>query len=91
MVGLGRGTNIRGQTPDFHLEIAEKDIQPEDVEMLTRELNLKETTPTTLDALRYSRGDNWFHEFKNMDVGTFIEERRRQAHPGAGQCGGLGQ
>ena len=51
MVGLGSGATIRGQTPDFNLEIAESDIQPEDIELLTRELNLKETTPTTLDAL----------------------------------------
>jgi hypothetical protein len=28
-----------------------KDIQPQDIELLTRELNLKETTPTTLEAL----------------------------------------
>ena len=27
------------------------DIAPADVEMLSRELNLKETTPTTLNAL----------------------------------------
>ena len=27
------------------------EISPQDIEMLTRELNLKETTPTTLDAL----------------------------------------
>ena len=51
MVGLGATAAIRGAAPDFNLEIAEKDIQPEDIEMLTRELNLKETTPTTLDAL----------------------------------------
>ena len=51
MVGLGRSATIRGQAPDFNLEIAQKDIQPADIELLTRELNLKETTPTTLDAL----------------------------------------
>lgn len=51
VVGLGKGAQIRGQTPDFNLEIAMKDIQPEDIELLTRELDLKETTPTTLDAL----------------------------------------
>ena len=28
-----------------------RDITPADIEMLTRELNLKETTPTTLHAL----------------------------------------
>ncbi len=71
MVGLGRGASIRGQLPDFTLELAERDIQPEDIELLTRELNLKETTPTTLDALLSSFGrDQWFHELKAMRVGA---------------------
>jgi uncharacterized protein len=74
IVGLGRGSMIRGQAPDFNLELAEKDIQPEDIEMLMRELNLKETTPTTLDALVQTFGrENWFHEFKALRNGAFIE------------------
>jgi len=74
IVGLGRGAMIRGQAPDFHLELAESDIQPEDIEMLTRELNLKETTPTTLDALVHSFGrTHWYHEFKAMKMGAVIE------------------
>ena len=85
VVGLGRGTNIRGNNPDFHLEIAERDIQPEDIEMLTRELNLKETTPTTLDALRYSLGQsNWFSAFKHMEVGTTIENEEGKKMPAPG-------
>ncbi|MEA4910459.1 MAG: ATP-binding protein [Chloroflexi bacterium] len=67
VVGLGRSTSIRGQMPDFHLEIGESDIQPEDIELLTRELNLKETTSTTLDALVHTFGRaSWFHEFKSL-------------------------
>jgi len=74
MVGLGAGASIRGQTPDFNLELAEKDIQPMDIELLTRELNLKETTPTTLDALVSSFGpERWFAEFKAMKLGATIE------------------
>ncbi len=67
VVGLGKGTTIRGQTPDYHLEITESDILPEDIELLTKELNLKETTPTTLEALMQTFGKNWFHEFKHMN------------------------
>jgi hypothetical protein len=75
VVGLGKGAQIRGQSPDFNLEIAEKDIQPEDIELLSRELNLKETTPTTLEALASSFGhDNWFHEFRQMRNGAVMEE-----------------
>ena len=45
VVGLGSGTTIRDHTLDFNLEIAMKDIRPADVELLSRELNLRETTP----------------------------------------------
>jgi hypothetical protein len=74
VVGLGKGAQIRDQTPDFNLEIAMHDIRPEDIELLTRELNLKETTPTTLDALvsTFGRRD-WFNKFRQMKSGAFIE------------------
>jgi hypothetical protein len=74
VVGLGASAAVRGRTPDYTLEIAEKDIQPQDIELLTRELNLKETTPTTLDALVRSFGeDRWFHDFREMRPGATIE------------------
>jgi hypothetical protein len=74
VVGLGQGANIRGTPPDFNLEIAASDIQPEDIELLTRELNLKETTPATLDALvtRFGRS-HWFSAFRRMRNGA-VEE-----------------
>lgn len=73
VAALGRGGTVRGQAPDFHLEIAESDITPADIELLTRELNLKETTPATLEALVTTFGRNWFHEFKHMRSGAMIE------------------
>jgi hypothetical protein len=74
MVGLGRDSTVRGMVPDFQLEIAEKDITPADIEMLTRELNLRETTPTTLSALVHQFGQpNWFREFREMRPGATIE------------------
>lgn len=82
LVGLGRSAAIRGQAPDFHLELGESDIQPEDVEMLTRELNLKETTPTTLDALAHSFGrSRWFHAFKHMRSGATVEDEQGKKVP----------
>ena len=75
VVGLGQGAQIRGQAPDFNLEIAMQDIQPEDIELLTRELNLRETTPTTLDALVATFGkDHWYKEFMEMRPGAVIED-----------------
>ena len=75
MVGLGAGASIRGNNPDFTLEIAEADITPDDVLMLSQELNLRETTATTLEALRTSFGyDRWFHAFKHMQVNVFEQD-----------------
>lgn len=71
VVGLGRKSTIRGKTPDLTLEINESDIQPADIELLSRELNLRDTTSTTLDALIHSFGAaKWFSEFKKMVVGA---------------------
>jgi hypothetical protein len=82
MVGLGRGATIRGKTPDYTLEIAEADIKPEDVLMLSQELNLRETTPTTLEALRASFGhDKWFHEFKHMRVNAYNVDEEGKRYP----------
>jgi len=83
VVGLGKGAKIRNQAPDFNLEIAESDIKPEDIEMLTRELNLKETTPTTLEALVSSFGRvGWFTEFRKMRNGAFVlDEETGKKYP----------
>jgi DNA helicase HerA-like ATPase len=66
-VGLGRGTTIRGEQVDFNLEISMRDISTADVETLSRELNLRETTSTTLNALYASFKDDWFAHFKAMN------------------------
>jgi uncharacterized protein len=82
IVGLGRSGTIRGQVADFNLEFGESDIQPEDIELLTRELNLKETTPATLDALVASFGRNgWFSTFKAMKPGNMIEDENGKRIP----------
>ncbi len=67
VVGLGRGTQIRGQNPDFHLELAYSDIHTSDIELLARELNLRETAPTVLQALEKSFGREWLLKFKEMN------------------------
>ena len=74
VVGLGAGTTIRNFTPDFNLEIAMSEITPADIDLLTRELNLKETTPTTLHALTSSFGREWFLRFKTMNRDEVEEE-----------------
>jgi uncharacterized protein len=82
VVGLGAGAKIRNQAPDFNLEIAMHDIQPEDIELLSRELNLKETTPTTLEALVSSFGrERWFSAFRAMKHGSMVEDESGKKVP----------
>ncbi|GAB4495042.1 MAG: DUF87 domain-containing protein [Anaerolineales bacterium] len=86
VVGVGAGAHIRGQAPDFNLEIRMNDLMPADIEMLARELNLKETTATTLDALYQTFGREWFAEFRAMLNGVTVEEEengkiKRKPHP----------
>lgn len=82
VVGLGQGATIRDRPPDFNLEIAMSDIRPEDIELLTRELNLKETTPTTLDALLHDFGPGqWFARFKALRSGAVIEDESGKKVP----------
>jgi DNA helicase HerA-like ATPase len=89
VVGLGAGTTIRTRAPDFNLEISMADITAADIELLTRELNLKETTPTTLHALNTSFGRDWFRHFKEMnrDEVEVEDEKtgkvRKVPHPGS--------
>jgi hypothetical protein len=73
VVGLGPGTTIRKKTPSFNLEIGMGDITSADIDLLTLELNLKETTPTTLDALYTEFRQGWFSAFRQMENGAVIE------------------
>ncbi|HFC09939.1 MAG TPA: DUF87 domain-containing protein [Chloroflexi bacterium] len=70
VVGLGKNALIREHRPDLDLLISERDILPEDILLLARSLNLRETTATTLDALYGSFGDKWLTAFRKMKVGA---------------------
>lgn len=73
-VGLGAGSTIRGNQVDFNLEISTGDISTSDIETLSRELNLRETTPTILNALYGTFKDKWFAEFRGMNRDTVMYE-----------------
>lgn len=74
IVSLGSNGQVRGMNPDFNLQIALSDIQPEDIELLSRELNLKETTSATLDALIKSFGKDWFKKFMELEPNAKIDD-----------------
>ncbi len=85
VVGLGAGAAIRGEAPDFNLEIPMSAIRPADIEMLSRELNLKETTPTTLEALVHTFGARgWFKAFKEMTREVWTDEETGKKRPAPG-------
>ncbi len=75
IVGLGADATIRGEAPDFNLVLSYADVTPEDVLLLSRELDLRDTTPTTLEALVSSFGhDGWYKAFKEMKTDSVIED-----------------
>jgi len=76
-VGLGAGSTIRGNQVDFNLEISTGDISTSDIETLSRELNLRETTPTILNALYTTFRDKWFAVFRGMSRETVVIEDER--------------
>jgi uncharacterized protein len=85
VVALGRGSDVRKNTPDFQLELNESDISPEDIEILVQELNLKETTSSTLEALVHDFSySGWFKAFKNMKNGAVIEDVNGKKIPAPG-------
>ena len=83
LVGLGAGTDFGALHADFNLEIAYKDLTPEDVLQLSQTLNLKETTATTLDALQTSFGEDWFTAFMQMRGKATEEDEDGKRRPAA--------
>lgn len=79
VVGIGGNATIRGEVPDFNIEIPMYSIQPADIEILARELSLRDTTSTTLEALVADFGrDGWFAAFKEMNREMIVTEEGKQ-------------
>jgi len=91
VVGLGANATIKGMSPDLTLTIAEEDILPEDIEMLGRELNLRDTTPTVLAALWKEFGRQWFSKFKAMKPGATVEDENGKRIPAPDSVEGWAQ
>ena len=72
VAALGRGALVRGNSPDFTLELATSDIKTSDIFLLSDALNLTDTSAVTLNALEREFGGNWFVEFMTLDP-TLVE------------------
>lgn len=70
--GLGTGSMINGAKA-VDLLISQRDIQSEDILLLTKELNLRETSSSTIAALTREQGENWFSFFMGLIPGKSYE------------------
>ncbi|MCA9970927.1 MAG: ATP-binding protein [Anaerolineales bacterium] len=70
VAALGKGALVRGHTPDFTLELAMRDFQTGDINLLAEALNLTDTAAVTLNALERSYGRDWFAQFMRLEPGA---------------------
>ena len=87
LAGLGAGAKIRSRRVDIELVLKSSDLYPSDIEMLTAELNLRDTTGTTLNQLFQAFGTDWFEAFRKLGSGGEDElaqwARDNKLHEGA--------
>ncbi|MCB0034216.1 MAG: ATP-binding protein [Anaerolineales bacterium] len=70
VAALGKGAMVRGNSPDFTLELALSDFEASDIDLLASALNLTDTAAITLNALVRDFHSNWFSEFMKMVPGA---------------------
>jgi DNA helicase HerA-like ATPase len=70
VAALGKDATVRGNTPDFTLEIGLKDFRISDIRLLADALNLTDTAEVTLNALYRAFGPDWFGEFMQLEPGA---------------------
>lgn len=86
VAALGAGAMVRGNTPDFTLELAYRDFTTEDIGLLASALRLTDTASITLSALARDFGPDWFYEFMQLVPGlteTDPETGKSQPAPGS--------
>jgi uncharacterized protein len=70
VAALGKGATVRGQLPDFTLELGMRDFTTTDIMLLGQALNLTDTAEVTLNALARDFEENWFVEFMRLEPGA---------------------
>ncbi len=70
VAALGKGAMVRGNTPDFTLEIGLSDFRTSDITLLAEALNLTDTAAVTLNALERAFGREWFAQFMKLEPGA---------------------
>lgn len=70
VAALGKGAKVRGNTPDFTLELAYTDFEPEDIGLMAAVLSLNDTATITLHALVRDFGREWLSKFMKLEPGA---------------------
>ncbi len=70
VAALGAGAKVRGNSPDFTLEIALSDFETSDILLLAEALNLTDTAAVTLNALERAFNRDWFAAFMKLEAGA---------------------
>lgn len=87
VAGLGAEAKIHGKPVQIPLILQSSDIHTADIEMLAGELNLRDTTGTTLNQLYQDFGQNWFEEFRKLgndgEDGLVAWAKDHKLHEGA--------
>jgi hypothetical protein len=74
VAALGKNALVRGNTPDFTLELATKDFTINDMMLLADSLHLTDTAASTLHALDRSFREKWFSEFMKLEPGAVVDD-----------------
>ncbi len=74
VAGLGAGARVGAHSPDFTLELSLRDFTTDDIMLLGTTLNLRETVPAVLAALRRAFGDDWFARFMALEPAKTVTE-----------------
>jgi uncharacterized protein len=74
VAALGKGARVRGNQPDFTLELALGDFRAADILLLAATLDLNDTAMVTLGALERAYQKDWFAEFMRLEPGAVIED-----------------
>jgi hypothetical protein len=81
IAALGSGATVRGQQPNFTLELALSDFEIGDIRFLASTLNLTDTAASTLNALARSFGRTWFADFMALEPGATVFNEEGKSVP----------
>ena len=84
VAGLGAGARVRGNSPDFTLEIAYSDFTSADMALLASALKLTDVASVVMGALFRAFGKNWLYEFMQLEPGLTIENDKGKMVPADG-------